>query len=793
MTTSPPGVHDQFGRKGELISAVAPDHPRGSMRPRSLLLPITASALLVYFVLVGATPAGELLASARAMNTVIGGLLVMAYVAVVPRQADRVDAWAVVALMCFVAAAIGSELPRQSLDAVLAMVGYVAAFSLLRVALMDPLVRRATLLSVMALAAFTAVLAFTRLLNSVVEWWLATGIAPPLGLAFSSAPWGHFYDFVLLAAMLAPAWLAGRLTRPKLVIVSLIGFMVGIVALLQGARAVWLALFLATVVAFGPRLLKQARGARLDRRLVLAGLGIGALVAVAIGGPIATRLFTSATLGQRWDMWGALVEVWAQRPLTGLGPGTFPWALQTTSYFDTSVIAPRHPDSAVFQLLAEAGVLGVAGVAALCAGVGIPLLRSGMTPAIWAVAAFLFAGLAMNPTDFGYFVVVAMWWVALALGKQRPAEARGGAEWRRRRLSGGVLAAMVILLAIPVGMAVLAGARYERARELASAGNVRGALLELDAAVTLDPSMALYLRQRGSAHLLTGDLEAATRDFAQAVELNPLDDLAWRALALAHREAGAVGEADRAIERAIGIQRSDPTNLLLKIEWSNEDGSGSEARELLAEVVLAWPAVTGAPGWPEMLPADDTTLDIVDRALNRWRQELPSVEPITTQALWLAAMADRPELIDEAAAEGGYSEQLASAFVAVAGCDPSADSALDMVAEADRRTTTYWLLEDRNAALLGSGDEEIDRILYLFLIPTFDDDRADATLSPLRVNDVRGYRPDEWGYRRPSIAWESPGPVLPDPRSGELMWTGDPVRASMIAGIPESCQRSPEP
>ena len=770
-----------------VVSTTAEREPARQLRPRALLAPVAASALLLYFVLVGATPAGELLASARIINTVVGALLVGAYVIVVRKSADRIDAWVVVSLVCFAVAAMASELPRQSLDTLLAMVGYAAGFSLLRVALTQPLVLRATVVTVMALAAFTVVLAFTRLSASVLEWWLLTGVAPPLGLAFSSAPWSHFYDFVLLAAMLVPAWLLGHPTRFRRAVATLLGLLVGVVVLLQGARAVWLAVLLATTVALTPTLLRRARGMRLDRRLLLVTIGVVALVVVVLGGPLAARLFTGATLDQRWDMWGALLEAWAQRPLTGIGPGTFPWSLQATSYFDTNVIAPRHPDSAVFQLLGEAGLLGVAGVVALVIGVGIPLLRSRSKPAIWAVAVFVFAGLAMNPTDFGYLIIVAKWWAAVALPKTQPTVAT-----RRSHVVGGAFAAAAVLLAVPIGMTLVAGLRYERARDLALAGDTRAALSELDAAVALDPSMALYVRQRGSALLLSGDAEAATTDFARATELNPYDDLAWRALALAHREAGAVSEAGAALDRAIDLQRSDPTNLLLKISWS-DDGSAPAATDLLAEVVLVWPTITGAPGWDEVLPAGATTRELIDRALDRWARRLPSIEPITVQALWLAAVGNRPELFEAAAAEGGYSDQLSRAFVAVVTCAPSAGSALEAVPDADRRTTTYWLLVDQFAAFSGADDAAADRMQYLFRLPELDEERAEALLSPLRVNDRYGYRPDEWGYRRPSIPWDSPGPVLPDPRSGELMWRNDPARASAIAGLPAACQRSSEP
>ena len=84
-----------------------------------------------------------------------------------------------------------------------------------------------------------------------------------------------------------------------------------------------------------------------------------------VGEALAEQFGNLANLGYRGAMWKSLTDVWISRPFSGFGPGSFPWILQTTGYFTTNTYAPRHPDSAVFQLLGETGLLGVGALACL--------------------------------------------------------------------------------------------------------------------------------------------------------------------------------------------------------------------------------------------------------------------------------------------------------------------------------------------------------------------------------------------------------------------------------------------
>ena len=171
---------------------------------------------------------------------------------------------------------------------------------------------------------------------------------------------------------------------------------------------------LAGLVVAAPAVLRRWNP---DRRTVAVGAGVAGVVVVGVVvGVIPAamdRLLTTNTLVSRADMWGALLQVWGERPINGYGPGSFAWLLQMTDYFDANSWAPRHPDSLPFQVLPEAGLLGVVAI-----GIVVVALAPGVWRAHWAprfaLLAMAFAAIGANPTEFGFFVLVGVAWAAYA-------------------------------------------------------------------------------------------------------------------------------------------------------------------------------------------------------------------------------------------------------------------------------------------------------------------------------------------------------------------------------------------
>jgi O-antigen ligase/tetratricopeptide (TPR) repeat protein len=735
---------------------------------------------LTYMLVIGGTPAGELLAPLRIVNTAIAAIFVVLYVRRVGTRSDWIDRAILVALLLSAIVMLTSAFPRQSLDAFLAALTYAAIFYVARDLLLDPVVRRWTLWVMRAVCVAVVVLVASRLIAPAIEWMSLTGgELPPVGLALSARPWGHAYDLVLLGVLLFPSWLVGPIGRSQLAGAAIVGTVLGAVVLLLGARAIWLAVALSAAAIVIPMLIDRLRqGSTTARWGAIAFVALGLIAAVALWRPIVDRLTDAATVGQRLAMWTSATEAWLERPISGYGLGSFPWILQTTDHFDTNSIHPRHPDSAIFQLLPEAGLLGVVAVVIVIVAIGWPLVRDRKALILWPLLTFLLAGIGANPSDFSYLVIVAIVWAAIGLPRLGSAVESVVPQSRVIWLASATLLGIA---GVVVSLTLIAGVSYDAAARSAAADDLPAARRQLDLAATLDPSMALYARQRGIASLLMDDPNAAVADLAKATRLNPSDDLAWRALSVARSEVGDGQAARDALSRAIELQRSDPTNLLLRARQESEDGDLEALEGTAAEILLAWPTLGAAPGWSD-LTAGLLPADVIAASIARWQRGDPSPEPLLGQPLWLIALADRDDLVAEATGLAGESTALADAAVAVLRCDPATQAILDSIPADDRRSNTYWSLRVQNSADLGAIDRDALRLYQLVTGNEPSQASAQEQMNPLQENNAQG-SVDAWGYDRAPIVWPGSPFTLPLPSAGSARWMFDPDGAREEMGF----------
>lgn len=758
--------------------------------PRVTRGTVGAVAALFYVVLVGGTAIGELDPWLRLANAGVAAGFLAWYVVHAPRHADRIDRAVVMAVIVFASAALLSRFPRQSLDALLAAMTYAAALFVARGLLATAGARAVLERSLMTLALVLTLLTAGVWLPLVYEWWSLTGwrITPPLDLALPSGAWGHRHDLALLAAMLYPSWWIGRRPGPLRAAAAIVlGVLVLLIVIVDGSRTLWLAIAVATGVLAAPPLWRRLRRSGAARAVLPAAVlaAVSLLWVTGVVAALIERIGNIDTLSSRTALWTHSVEAWLTSPLGGLGPGSYPWALQQTDYFDARAWAPRHPDSMPFQLLAEGGALGIAAVLCLALFLVPAVLRCGTPAARWALVTFAVASIGANPTDFAFLVAVAIAWTAYALPR---ATAEAVADGRRPMTRALSLAAMGV-----IGLAHLAtvgaGLLYAQASTAAQRGDLAAVEQHLSGALMLDPGMALYWRQRGTERLLDGRSDAAVNDLEEATLRNPSDDLAWRTLGLALRETNQPELADAALKKAIRSQRADPTNLLLRAQWALDDGRDELALDTLAAVVQAWPMTVAAPAWNDLIAAADfRTEDVVRAAVQRWsgKLEAPEGDPIL-----LAVLADRQDLISLLGRREGAATAVTRATIASYHCDPRVREILATASDGDRRYYRYWELLIRDASARGVQDPSAERLLKLMTDFGADRMEAEATLNPLDQNDVSGFSADVWGYRRRVITWPNYGPLLPSPMAGTMRWRVDPIgasRASSIAPLFQGCR-----
>ena len=751
-------------------------HPLGVLALGTLMV-------LGYAVLVGGTSRGDLSGPLRLMNGIAAGLFTAYYVLRAPSAADKIDRRVLVALLLFLAAAVLSQFPRQSLDAALGALTAVAFLFVARGELARREVRAAFVILLTGLCVVMTLLTAARWIPLAVEWWALTEwtVVPPLDLNFDALPWGHRHDLTLLLVLLYPALWIGRPSPIRRSFAVVLAVLIALLVVIDGSRNLWLAILGSSVLTLAVPTWRLVR-LRVSAAVAVALAGGLALIAIifvsALDTTIGDRLANLGSLGWRYSLWQASIEAWTERPLAGFGPGSFPWILQTTDYFQTSAWNPRHPDNAFFQLLAEGGFLGLAAAGTILITFVRPVLRARSMAARWALITFLLAGIGANPTDFAFLVAVALAWTAYAVPRETPTSAP--ALGRTAPAIRAALIACLVVLGVAYAATVTAVLIYEQARDSVNARDFAAADNHLDLAIQLDPGQALYYRQRGTLELLQQNSAESAADLEAAVRLNPSDDKAWRSLSLAYAVEGNQAAADAALGIALEGRRSDPANLLLQAKWSADQGRPERALAILGEVVQAWPAIIGAPGW-QGLPPSISTADVLEEAIRRWETGLPSPEPFSGQGLWLAVLGDRPDLLESASLASGVSESLVRAASAVFQCDSEAGSLLDGLSDTDRRTLMYWLLKVRLSARLDSTvDRTALRQVELMRGWPIEQSKADDRLSPLEQS---GLSSEIFGYRREPIAWPDIPDDLPSPEAGEVRWLLDPAGAMREAGL----------
>jgi O-antigen ligase/tetratricopeptide (TPR) repeat protein len=740
-------------------------------------------ATLGYVIFIGGTGRGELDSVIGLVNGAIAGLFILLYVLRGPREADRIDHGILLALLLFAGAAVLSLFPRQSFDAALGALTATAGLFVLRGELADAEARRWFVRLFAGLTVAIAFITAAKWFPLVIQWWSGTGwtVVPPLDLNFSAAPWGHRHDLALLVVLLYPSLWIGQRTPLRAAATVIFGVIVLGIVVIDGSRNLWLAMLGSTAAVLVPIGYRRLRGNRRGQRLVLvaAVVALGLVIASGLAAAIVDRLANVESLGGRGAMWGPLLQAFSERPIGGYGPGSFAWVLPLTDYYDTNTWAPRHPDSAFFQLLAEGGILGLASAAVVLGSLSVPVFRGRSTAATWALITFVLASVGANPTDFPFLVAVAIGWTAYALPRDKSMPADNVAPLRGMRFA--LLGALAII-AVAFAATTAAGIFYQGARRAAEDTDLSQARQLLNVAIALDPGMALYPRQRGTLDYLSGNPGGSLADLELATRLNPSDDLAWRTLALARSAAGQDEASDDALRRAIANQRSDAANLLLQARQQSDRGDQAGALATLGEVVQAWPETVSSPGWASFLPESVTSADVIDEALRRWQEGLAPLEPLGSQGLWLTTFAGRSDLDQNAIDGSGLSAPLGQAMLKVLHCDSGSAEALDRLTDSDRRTQLFWELRMMQSATEGEPNPVAWRLLQIMKGYSILRETADDTLRPVIET---GFNADIWGYRRQQILWRTNLDELPSPDAGAIRWLFDPRGAAQAAGLTE--------
>jgi O-antigen ligase/tetratricopeptide (TPR) repeat protein len=565
-----------------------------------------AALALIYFILIGGTEAGELSTVLKALNAVIAGVIVLAWVARVGRgDADVIDALIIFAVFAFSLSGVFSTFPRASLEAGTSALALAAAFLTARTLVATNDGQRIAFYALAAVALFLSV-TFAVLWGLIwVRWVAITGQLPPLNLWLPVGAFRNWYFVTLLVAVLFPAllWLARQ--RRWMVPATLAIIASFAVILMSGSRTAWLAFGLAV----GATALAR-RGFRPGRRMaILIGAASGTLVLALAAGlldDLVARIGATSTVALRFAIWDASLEGWLDHPLVGTGPGTFGAAITTSGFFRENANVGAHADSAPIQLLSEVGLMGIlaGGLVLVALVIGRRRAPSASWHAHLGLLIFLLACFTNNPTTISNITVVALVWAALITPRSKHSVSQERSALRRpiTRSSAAALGLAGVLAAATTSTLVGAFA-YERAARAARASDSAAVIANLGLASGLDPGHPLPHRDVGIWLAATGDLASAERELRRAIELNPGDTTALRSLAIVLADAGRGEEALPIAHRAFELRPLHEENgLTLAYVAAVSDTDPTGGGQAVEDAVARQPWLPADPSWDSWLP-----------------------------------------------------------------------------------------------------------------------------------------------------------------------------------------------
>jgi O-antigen ligase/cytochrome c-type biogenesis protein CcmH/NrfG len=382
------------------------------------------------------------------------------------------------------------------------------------------------------------------------------------------------------------------------------------------ARGAWLggALGLLTLAALAPVRLAGRRAVLVAGAIVLAALAgllpgrlnprfVGDSKRFASGADVVEASFDtqSTALRTRLGLWRRGLAIWRDHPIWGAGPGN--WPVVFPKYAEPGAtrdgvlsmwLAPRQAHNDIVERAGETGLVGVGGLAALCAGAIIAIRRrlaagagdrTTTAAAAGALAALAGTGLTGFPLEMP--ATIALSGLALGLVAASPI-ARSAATpdtVRGRRRAGRAAVAVAGLLLLGAGWraqqqlrgsAWLAEAERAMGRD-SGANGALAALPRLERAATIIPrSFRVYLRTAQMMRRLDRPADAQ-KAIRRALALEPFSPNAWATLGAAELDGGQDARARASAARALVLLADHPFALFVAARAAEATGDRNDA------------------------------------------------------------------------------------------------------------------------------------------------------------------------------------------------------------------------
>jgi O-antigen ligase/tetratricopeptide (TPR) repeat protein len=540
-------------------------------------------------------------------GALLGGIVALLRGARFPRSQLEIPI-----LLFLVALGLATLLGENHGLAARAMAATVAFACLLPIAILV-IIRRPILAALVTIVP-TLVIAASILWQLVfrrIGWFsLGVGGLPPVRVPGESTAFGSVAvpPFILLG--LLPLCLLVRPRWLRLVLLGTTALLLVPLAALSGSRSAWLALGVAGIVFIAPNLrrLRLIRPPRLNRR-VLVGGGLVIAVLLVVIAYVAPRFTAITSLVYRERLWVDTLTAWSASPVTGIGPGTMPYARQAAAAPGLGPIRQPHSHDLALGVLGDAGLLGLAAALSIVvvffwiAGPHRSRTVRGRASAS-VLAGFLVAGVVEDLTFLPGFNLIVLLLAAVALIDA------GAVRWTRLHLPAGapILAAIgAAALLVPVLIGDAAAVTYRLGTEDVWAGRWSSAEGWYRFSIALDPWQPSGPKALVIAADMLGDQDAAIAAARAATSLNPADAPSWTNLALlcaARADRACALDASRAAARWSPITHRELVNAALV---EDRFGDPKTADDLYRRSLLDNANTAFSVPWPRRVPIDPTS------------------------------------------------------------------------------------------------------------------------------------------------------------------------------------------
>jgi putative inorganic carbon (HCO3(-)) transporter len=335
---------------------------------------------------------------------------------------------------------------------------------------------------------------------------------------------------------------------------------------------------------------------------VAGGAAIAIIIALIVNVFIGSFQLGGRGTELRTGIYGAAVQLFTEKPLTGYGLFTFGRELPR---FESS--PPNNPHShahsAPLHIAAELGLLGLAAMLLTVlvsaqamhrnwrvSGDERRALLAGATAGVLAFAVHQLTDLpAMMPA------IALSGLVALALATASPGPVVEVQRWRARVYPVGAAIAGIALVAAGWWNSSVYQQYVETLRYGAESRDYRGAAERLQPILEADPGLSLYHQQQGflwGMAALPGDADSLGRAigaYARFTTLEPNYAVGWANLSALYQQAGQQGDAYQAIQKAARLAPLSWEIQVTLARYAQALGEAEIARQAYAQALKAYP------------------------------------------------------------------------------------------------------------------------------------------------------------------------------------------------------------